>query len=155
MKQFLLKKDPQREKRMQEIREKKAKQKEENEKVEAQINEMKKIRERFSELKEAIMTDDQVKFYSRFLEQKFKGKEKPQNFNSYHLGLKKTQNDALLGQLRRNDSKEVKLLKSDQKRASLTDLSVVQTKNFLGQFLESVTRNEKLPPITPSSRQQN
>lgn len=57
----------------------------------------------------------------------------------FHLGLASVQKNSLLDQLKRNESKDSKLLKTDRVRASLKDINSVPEVNFLGNYLATMT----------------
>lgn len=61
------------------------------------------------------------------------------NQEQFHLGLAAVQKNSLLDQLRRNESKNVSLLKTDRHRASLKDVNSVPEVNFLGNYLSTMT----------------
>jgi hypothetical protein len=68
------------------------------------------------------------------------------NQEQFHLGLAAVQKNSLLDQLRRNESKNVSLLKTDRHRASLKDVNSVPEVNFLGNYLSTMTYDQKPDP---------
>jgi len=74
----------------------------------------------------------------------------------FHLGLASVQKNSLLDQLRRNESTNENLLKTNRHRASLKDVNSVPEVSFLGNYLATMTQDQKPDPslfqtISPNS----
>ena len=51
----------------------------------------------------------------------------------------------LMSQINRNDSNNVGLMKTDKNRASLKDIGRLRGRDYLGGYLERITKNVKIP----------
>lgn len=85
-----------------------------------------------------------MRAFARFMSEKMESKHYKRE-TLRDLGLAAVESYVIFDQMKRNDSKNVKLLDSANNRASLKDLNGARPDNYLSKYLEKVTRQVKVP----------
>ena len=106
--------------------------------------EIEQLKVKFEEFSHCIVQDTTLQTYNKFFEAKLKSRHKPKT-KLTDLGRANIDSYVLMKQMRMNDSKNEALLQTDNTRASLKDHSALRAKDYLGQYLERVTHDVKVP----------